>query len=45
MTRTNLKMERTRNRDETMRYSEALDQRGLDNSPRIEVTAAAEGGR
>jgi putative glutamine amidotransferase len=39
-TRTNLKVERTRKGDETMRPSVALDRRGLDNSPRIGVTAA-----
>src|SRR5215203_5699644 len=38
--RTNLKGERPRKGDETMRSSEALDRRGLDNSPRIGVTAA-----
>jgi putative glutamine amidotransferase len=35
-----LKVERPRKGDETMSSSEALDRRGLDNSPRIGVTAA-----
>jgi len=39
-TRTNLKVEHPRKGDETMRSLEALDRRGLDNSPRIGVTAA-----
>jgi len=39
-TRTNLKLERTRKGDQTIRPSVALDRRGLDNSPRIGVTAA-----
>jgi hypothetical protein len=39
-TRTNLKVERLRKGDETMRSSVALDRRGLDDSPRIGVTAA-----
>ena len=39
-TRTNLKVEYPRKGDETMRSSEALDRRGMINSPRIGVTAA-----
>jgi putative glutamine amidotransferase len=39
-TRTNLKVEHPSKGDETMRSSEALYRRGLDNSPRIGVTAA-----
>ena len=35
-----LKVERPRKGDETMSSSEALDRRGLDNSPKIGVTAA-----
>jgi len=39
-TMTNLKVERPRKGDETMRFSEALDRRGLKNPPTIGVTAA-----
>jgi putative glutamine amidotransferase len=39
-TRTTLKVERPRKGDETIRSSEALDRRGLDNAPKIGVTAA-----
>ena len=38
-----LKVERPRKGDETMSSSEALDRRGLDNSPKIGVTAALRG--
>jgi putative glutamine amidotransferase len=38
--RTNLGVEPPSKRDQTMRSSQALDRRGLDNSPKIGVTAA-----